>query len=925
MGRSLLQLSEVLNGTNHLAGVGVLVVVPRNDLNLIGVVVDLSDHGLGGIEQGAVLHADNVRRNDRILVVAEALGSSSLHSSVDSFLGDVLALNDSNQDGGGAGGNGNTLSGADQLAVQFGDNQADSLGSAGGVRNDVLSTSTSAAQVALTLRAVQDHLVAGVSMNGGHDAGNDRESLVQGVGHRSQAVGGAGSSRDNLVILGQGLLVDRVDDGLQVVAGRSRDNDLLSASSDVSHALLFAGVEAGALQNNVNADLAPRAILSVLNGVDLDLLAIDDDGILGSFDGVLVLTDLAQERALSGVVLEQVSQHLGAFKQYIRLYEGSRADRIDFYNEVDWQLSNALLKAEFPLNMANTEATYDLGLGSVRRGNNTETAYEVYAQYWADLTDRSGNYGISVLNDSKYGWDKPDDNTLRLTLLHTPETDKDYAYQNRQDFGHHCFTYSLVGHAGGLDKAVTIEKAEILNQKLKAFRTDKHRGTLGKEFSFVSSNNRNVIIKALKKAENSDEYVVRVYEIGGEKVQDAVLSFAGEIASAYEADGTEKSIGSAEFSGNGLSVSIKPYSIKTFKVRLKSSGEDAYQLQYASLPLSYNCKCSSFNEFRGEADFESGYSFAAELLPESLTVNGIPFQLGEKDAANGMTCNGDTIVLPEGKKYNKLYFLAAATDGDYAATFRCGGNKSEVIVPSYTGFVGQWGHSGHTKGYLKDAEVAYVGTHRHSPTADEAYEFTYMFKFGVDIPAGAASLILPKNEKVVLFAATLVEETLKPVQVATSLFHTAIRDNEMELNSVEVEKENLLKGAKIIAYSGYFNDNEKPERIVDGDVDTKWCEVGSALNYVDFDLGEAKTVSGWKLVNAGREDKGYITSACFLQGRNSQTEEWKTLDNIDGNRQNVVSRMIDTPAQVRYVRLMITRPMQHAGGRVLRINEVELY
>lgn len=64
---------------------------------------------------------------------------------------------------------------------------------------------------------------------------------------------------------------------------------------------------------------------------------------------------------------------------------------------------------------------------------------------------------------------------------------------------------------------------------------------------------------------------------------------------------------------------------------------------------------------------------------------------------------------------------------------------------------------------------------------------------------------------------------------------------------------------------------------------------------------------------------------CFLQGRNSQTEEWKTLDNIDGNRQNVVSRMIDTPAQVRYVRLMITRPMQHAGGKVLRINEMEIY
>lgn len=476
------------------------------------------------------------------------------------------------------------------------------------------------------------------------------------------------------------------------------------------------------------------------------------------------------------------------FKQYIRLYEGCRADRIDFYNEVDWQSTNALLKVEFPLNIANREATYDLGLGSVKRSNNTETAYEVYAQYWADLTDRSGDYGVSIMNDSKYGWDKPDDNTLRLTLLHTPETNKDYAYQNRQDWGHHCFTYSLVGHRGELDKAATVEKAEILNQKLKAFRTDKHKGTLGKEFSFVSSDNRNVVIKALKKAENSDEYIVRVYEMGGEKVEDATLSFAGEIVSACEADGTEKTVGSARFSGNGLSVSIKPYSLKTFKVRLKPSEEDACPLQYAALPLSYNHKCSSFNEFRGEADFESGYSFAAELLPESLTVNRIPFRLGEKDAANGMTCGGDTIMLPVGKKYNRLYFLAAATDGDYAATFRCGRNTSEFIVPSYTGFIGQWGHTGHTKGYLKDTEVAYVGTHRHSPTGDEAYEFTYMFKFGLDIPADATSLILPKNEKIVLFAATLVEETQRPVQVATTLFNTAIPKNEMELSCVEAEK-----------------------------------------------------------------------------------------------------------------------------------------
>jgi len=149
-------------------------------------------------------------------------------------------------------------------------------------------------------------------MNSGHDAGNDGVGLVQGISHGSQAVGGAGSSRDDLILSGQGLLVDGEDDGLQVVACGSRNNDLLCASLNVSHALLLAGVEAGALQNDINVQFAPRSILCVLNSIDLDLLAVDDDGILGSLDSVLAFADLAAEGTLSGIVLQQVSQHLGA-------------------------------------------------------------------------------------------------------------------------------------------------------------------------------------------------------------------------------------------------------------------------------------------------------------------------------------------------------------------------------------------------------------------------------------------------------------------------------------------------------------------------------------------------------------------------------------------------------------------------------------
>lgn len=637
-----------------------------------------------------------------------------------------------------------------------------------------------------------------------------------------------------------------------------------------------------------------------------------------------VCMSVVEDGALRKTLCVEKSDGKSTFRQYIRLYEGMLAQRIDFYNEVDWQTSNALLKAEFPLNVENEKATYDLGIGSVQRGNNTLTAYEVYAHYWADLTDKDGSYGVSVMNDCKYGWDKPDDHTLRLTLLHTPATRNNYAYQDRQDMGFHTFTYSLMGHTGALDKAALCEASEVLNQRVKAFATDRHKGKLGRYYSLITSDNKNVLVKALKKAESSDEYVVRVYETGGKDEQEAVLTFANEILAAVEADGTEKNIGEASFSGRKLHVSVGRNGIKTYKLRLAALPQQQKSYEYLSLP--YDVKSFTWNEFAREGNFYSGYSYAAEQIPDSLNAYGVPFRLETRNERNGLACKGNVLKLPAGHTYNRLYLLAAAAiEGkDVKGTVDVGGHLQEITVPSYTGFIGQWGHTGHTEGYLKEAEVAYVGTHRHSTQGDHPYEFTYMYKFAIDLPEGSDEVILPENKDIVVFAATLVKEDGRTVQPASTLFRTSIVPGENG-KAEEAPKHNILKPEHIVDCSGFTHEGEKPAFLLDGNEATKWCDTSCLPNYVDFDLGMEKEIRGWKMVNAATESASYVTASCFLQGKVDKDGEWETLDYVNGNKQNIVNRMLSKPAKVRYLRLLVTQPLQNPSGTDTRIYELEVY
>ncbi|MBQ0085706.1 MAG: alpha-mannosidase, partial [Prevotella sp.] len=242
------------------------------------------------------------------------------------------------------------------------------------------------------------------------------------------------------------------------------------------------------------------------------------------------------------------------FVQYISLTSGTYEDRVVVKNEFDWNSSGKLLKAEFPFSFSNPNATYDLGIGSVERGNNKINAYEVIGHQWADITASDGSYGVSIMNDCKYGWDKPADNTIRLTLLHTPETERSYVYQNQNDLGHHTFTYAIVGHKGNYHEGGTVKNAESLNQPLMAFNTTKHSGSLGREFAMVKNVDPSLAFRAFKKAQDGKSYIVRVYESAGKGVNGAAVTFNAEIESAREVNGIEEDKGAAKFSGNTLYV-----------------------------------------------------------------------------------------------------------------------------------------------------------------------------------------------------------------------------------------------------------------------------------------------------------------------------------------------------------------------------------
>ena len=485
-----------------------------------------------------------------------------------------------------------------------------------------------------------------------------------------------------------------------------------------------------------------------------------------------VRISIAEQGPVRATLKVERSYGPSKFVQYVSLTDGGDDDRIDVRNTVDWSSRDVLLKAEFPCAVANAKAAYDLGLGFIERGNNTETAYEVPAQKWVDLTDADGSYGVTILNDCKYGWDKPADNTLRLTLLHTPSTEKRYAHQRTLDHGVHHYTYSIVGHTGARTEDALVA-GEALNMPLVAFVAPKHAGHLGRTFSMLAASTPQIGVRALKAAEDGDGYIVRCYETTGNPVEGARITFPAAIVSAEECNGIEERIGDAAFEGRSLVVSAGKFAPKTYRVRLAEPAvRSTLAIDNAPVKLDYDITAYTTDEFFTYYTIDKALgSFAAELIPATVECDGVTFAMGEANTDDAVLCNGQTVALPADRTYTKLYVLASAVEEPRTAEFRVGDRTYEAEVPLWKGFYGQWGWYGNSEGFMQRAKIGYLGTHRHqTDLGNVPYGFSYMYLLTFDIPEGATTVTLPRDKKELVYAMTASNNPIDDVKLASRTF-----------------------------------------------------------------------------------------------------------------------------------------------------------
>lgn len=692
-----------------------------------------------------------------------------------------------------------------------------------------------------------------------------------------------------------------------------------------------------------------------------------------------VTVEIAESGPASVALKVTHKDDMSTYTQTVRLI--ANGNRVDVENEVDWHQRRTLLSAGFPLSVSNPLATFDLGLGAEELGNTDSYPYFQHCVHqWADLTDPDGSFGVAILNDCKYGMEKPDDHTLRLTLIHTPLAPFKYVTaQDWQDHGRNLFTYSFTSHAGNRD-GVAVE-AECLNNPLFAFTTDRHEGN-GSSLSFASVNDGEIAIRCIKEEQKGDRLVVRVQETAGRNHKDVRLTLAAAIDNAWETNGYEEGDGAVIFDIHSLTFDMPAFAVKTFMIELHPV-ECTLDLG-APVKLEYNMRVTSSRFDYSAGEFGQGISIPEELFDKTVYSGGLRFVMGDAGQDNAVLCNGQTVQLPAGTQ--KIALLAASRKGDVTVSFGVKGKPVSLTINDFSENVGTWDQiAAGDVAFIKRDPIAVNYSHTHDGNGDRIYKFANIFSYVIDVN-GASEITLPAGEQIVLMAATALNGDSASLVPAAPLYDFIPKKNtpaytltSVDMNGsgtyhegdmirvaaprcnqngvfegfggtadiiwqedvqalVRIGKsdatiypifsdfgENVALGKPCRAHR-YRLDYERPENALNGNSNNKWAGVlgEDGAGWLEVDLGTTETIYKWLVLHCGEfEDRGDNTVDFCLQYRINETDEWQTADSVKDNREDMNLRGF-APVQARYIRLYITRPTPHAD-RTCRIYQFHVY
>lgn len=463
---------------------------------------------------------------------------------------------------------------------------------------------------------------------------------------------------------------------------------------------------------------------------------------------------------------------------------------VSVYNEIEWREFRRALHNGFCLNVRSDKATYDLGLGCIERGVANKKLYSVPAQKWADINDEFEDYGISIFSDSKYGWIMKDEKTLRLTILHSPKNYfRDDSCQGMLEFGLNRYGYAVFGH-GGKSLVQTQQYARAFDQPLSAFVASKHTGSLGSSIGFIKTSDPSIIVRAVKKAEESDEIIIRVNEGANKPISYAELKLGNGIFSAREVYASEEFKGEAIAVNGKLIFSLKPYEVKSFAVTLMPQQSVGVKKQSpVDLPFNINIISNKITKDGNEIP-KIGSSVPEQLMPQRISCAGINFKLSNSPLFNNaLIANGQTLKT-EG---SKLYLLCASLNGDKNYNFRLDSEEIGIKVASIKESVGAWDlyELGET-GYIKPDRVALEITHTNSGGKVNIAQQLYFFMYEINT-ADAIRITLPEDDDLLILAATISYEN-RNAKLLTPLYdRLEKRPFDYVMSSGEKRRHNRMK------------------------------------------------------------------------------------------------------------------------------------